>query len=413
MYLTQKNQIRGLKADEFETLKELCRLSKNLYNVGLYTVRQYYFQERKHLRYESNYHYCKGNENYKLLGTEIAQQTLKVVDRAFRGFYGLVNAVKSGTYNSQVKLPHYLPKEGYFSLIVPRVKVKDGKFRVPMSNVFKAGHGEIWIPFPARLNPDTLKEVRIHPKYNGRFFEVEFISEVEETPIENVADSAIGIDLGLDNLATCVDTNGASFILDGKPLKSFNQWFNKENARLQSIKDLQKIKGTTERQARLAINRNAKVRDYLNKAARYVVNHCIKQSIGKLVVGFNIEMKQSINIGSRHNQNFVQIPHSSFRFKLKALCERHGIKYIEQEESYTSKASFLDGDPIPVFDLDHPKEHKFSGKRVRRGLYRTEHNLLVNADCNGAANILKKSKHNVLSGVSSGCLAQPLRVKIS
>ncbi|MBO1056809.1 MAG: IS200/IS605 family element transposase accessory protein TnpB [Dolichospermum sp. JUN01] len=413
MYLTQKNQIRGLKANEFTALKELCRLSKNLYNVGLYTVRQYYFQERKHLKYESNYHYCKGNENYRMLNTDIAQQTLKVVDRTFRSFYGLITSVKSGSYSSKVRLPHYLPKEGYFPLIMPRVKVKDGKFRIPMSTAFKAQSGEIWIPFPNRLNQETLKEVRILPKYNGRFFEVEFISEAEETPIETKAESAIGIDLGLDNLATCIDTNGASFILDGKPLKSFNQWFNKENARLQSIKDLQKIKGTTERQARLAVNRNAKIRDYLNKAARYVINHCIEHRIDKLVVGFNIEMKQSINIGSRNHQNFVQIPHSSFRFKLKALCERYGIKYVEQEESYTSKASFLDNDNIPVFNADNPKKHEFSGKRIQRGLYRTQFAILVNADCNGAANILKKSKHNALSGVSSGCLAQPLRVKIS
>ncbi|KZL51005.1 transposase [Nodularia spumigena CENA596] len=413
MYLTQKNQIRGLKTNEFTALKELCRLSKNLYNVGLYTVRQYYFQERKHLKYESNYHHCKGNENYRMLNTDIAQQTLKVVDRTFRSFYGLITSVKSGSYSRKVRLPHYLPKDGYFPLIMPRVQVKDGKFRIPMSAAFKAEYGEIWIPFPERLNQETLKQVRILPKYNGRFFEVEFISEAKETPIETKSESAISIDLGLDNLATCIDTNGASFILDGKPLKSFNQWFNKENARLQSIKDLQKIKGTTERQARLTVNRNAKVRDYLNKAARYVINHCIEHRIDKLVVGFNIEMKQSINIGSRNNQNFVQIPHSSFRFKLKALCERYGIKYVEQEESYTSKASFLDNDTIPVFNADNPKKYEFSGRRVKRGLYRTQHGILVNSDCNGAANILRKSKHNALSGVSRGCLAQPLRVKIS
>ncbi|GAX35494.1 RNA-guided endonuclease InsQ/TnpB family protein [Nodularia sp. NIES-3585] len=413
MYLTQKNQIRKLKVNEFTALKELCRLSKNLYNIGLYTVRQYYFQERKHLKYESNYHHCKANENYRLLNTDIAQQTLKVVDRTFRSFYGLIASVKSGFYSSKVRLPHYLPKDGYFPLIIPRVKVKDGKFRIPMSTAFKAEHGEIWIPFPERLNQETLKEVRILPKYNGRFFEVEFIFEAQETPIETKPESAISIDLGLDNLATCIDTNGASFILDGKPLKSFNQWFNKENARLQSIKDLQKIKGTTERQARLAINRHAKVRDYLNKAARYVINHCLEHRIDKLIVGFNIEIKQSISIGSRNNQNFVQIPHSSFRLKLKSLCERYGIKYAEQEESYTSKASFLDNDTIPVFNADNPKKYEFSGKRIKRGLYRTQDGILVNADCNGAANILRKSKHNALSGVSSGCLAQPLRVKIS
>lgn len=431
MYLTQKNQIRGLEAREFNALQELCRLSKNLYNVGLYTVRQYYFQEQKYLRYESNYHYCKGNENYKLLNTDIAQQTLKVVDRTFRSFYGLINAVKSGSFQQKVELPHYLPKDGYFLLIMPRVKIKDGKFRVPMSRDFCKEHGEIWIPFPERIDPETLKEVRIHPRYNARFFDVEFISEVEETPVPTEPDTALAIDLGLDNLATCVDTNGASFIVDGKKLKSLNRWYNKENARLQSIKDLQKIEGITERQARITRNRNNQVRDYLNKAARLIINHCIKNRIGKIVVGFNVGIKHTLNIGSRNNQNFVQIPHASFRSKLKALCERYGIAYVEQEESYTSKASFLDGDKLPVYNADKPRtvpdlksgtqaevqnaprEYKFSGKRVKRGLYRTKHGFLVNADCNGAANILRKSKHDALSGVSRGCLAQPLRVKIS
>jgi putative transposase len=413
VYLTQKNQIRGLKAREFNALRELCRLSKNLYNVGLYTVRQYYFQERKHLRYESNYHYCKENENYKRLNTDIAQQTLKVVDRTFRGFYGLIKSVKEGIFQQKVKLPHYLPKDGYFVLIMPRVKIKDGKFRVPMSVDFRKEHGEIWIPFPDRINPDTLKEVRIHPRYNARFFDVEFISEVVETPVSTEPDTALAIDLGLDNLATCIDTNGASFIVDGKKLKSLNHWYNKENARLQSIKDLQKIERITERQARITRNRNNKVRDYLNKAARLIINHCIKNRIAKIIVGFNVGIKQSINIGSRNNQNFVQIPHASLRAKLKALCFRYGIVYVEQEESYTSKASFLDGDKLPVYNPDKPKEYKFSGKRVFRGLYRTKHGFLVNADCNGAANILRKSKHDAFSGVSRGCLAQPLRVKIS
>lgn len=413
MYLTQKNQIRNLKSQEFEALRELCRLSKNLYNVGLFTVRQYFFQEQKHLRYEANYHHCKENENYRALNTDIAQQTLKVVDRTFRSFFGLLKAVKSGTFQQKVRLPHYLPKDGFFVLIIPRIKVVDGKFRVPMSNAFRKEHSDVWIPFPERLDPEQIKEVRIHPRYNARFFDVEFISEVEQEPIETQPNSALGIDFGLDNLATCVDTNGASFIVDGKQLKSINHWYNKENARLQSIKDLQKIEGYTERQARITRNRNNQVRDYLNKAARFIINHCIKHGIAKLVLGFNVGLKNGINIGKQNNQNFVQIPHTSLRLKLKALCERYGIEFVEQEESYTSKSSFLDGDKLPTFNADNPKKHRFSGKRIKRGLYRTKLGYLVNADCNGAANILKKSKHDALSGVSRGCLAQPLRVRIS
>ncbi|MEG4807458.1 transposase [Microcoleus sp. F8-D3] len=412
MYLTQKNQIRNLNKSEFLALRELCRLSKNLYNVGLYTVRQYYFQERKHLRYESAYHLCKENENYRLLNTDIAQQTLKVVDRTFHSFYALISAVKSGSYQPKVRLPHYLPKDGYFVLIIPRIVVKEGRFNVPMSNAFKKLFGSVSIPFPERLNPEAIKEVRIHSKYNARFFEVEFVSQVEPEPVETVVDSAISIDFGLDNLATCVDTNGASFIVDGRKLKSINQWFNKENARLQSIKDRQKIEQITERQARLLVNRNNQVRDYLNKTARLIIDHCIAHKIERVIVGFNLGMKQEINIGSRNNQNFVQIPFHTLRGKLKSLCERYGLLYLEQEESYTSKASALDGDDLPVYNADKPPTYQFSGKRVKRGLYRTWEGHLINADCNGAANIGRKSKQNGFTGLSRGCLAQPLRIKI-
>lgn len=415
MYLTQKCQIRALGKQEFLALRELCHLSKNLYNVGLYSVRQFFFAEARYLRYESNYHYCKGNENYKFLNTDIAQQTLKVVDRSFRSFFNLIKAAKQGLYSfEQIRLPGYLPKDGYFPLIMPRIKVKDGRFEIPMSNEFRKQFGSVRIPFPERLTLKKLKEVRILPKYKARFFEVEYIVEAEPEPQPVDPDNALAIDLGLDNLATCVSTTGASFIVDGKPLKSFNQRFNKENARLQSIKDLQEIKGTTERQARLTINRNNRVRGYLNKTARTIINWCIEHKVGTLVVGVNPGMKQEINIGSRNNQNFVQIPHWSLRNKLKSLWERYGLTYLEQEESYTSKASFLDGDDIPTYNPDNPQEYNFSGKRIKRGLYRSRDGHLISADTNGAANIGRKRSLNGfnLERVVA-VLAQPLRVKIS
>lgn len=415
MYLTQKCQIRSLTRQEFLALKELCHLSKNLYNIGLYWVRQFFFAEKRYLRYESNYHYCKGNENYKLLNTDIAQQTLKVVDRSFRSFFNLIKAAHLGLYRfEQIRLPSYLPKDGYFPLIMPRIKVKDGSFEIPMSNEFRKQFGSVSIRFPERLMGKKLKEVRILPKFKARFFEVEFIVEAEVEPQPVDPDNQIAIDFGLDNLATCVSTTGASFIVDGKPLKSFNQWFNKENARLQSIKELQGIQGLTERQAKLTINRNNRVRDYLNKTARTIINWCIERKVGTVIVGVNPGMKQEINIGSRNNQNFVQIPYWSLRNKLKALCERYGLAYLEQEESYTSKASFLDGDDIPIYNPDNPQQYKFSGKRIKRGLYQSKDGHLICADANGAANIGKKCSLNGfnLERVVA-VLAQPLRVKIS
>jgi len=432
MYTTQKNQIRNLTAKEFEAMRMLCRLTKNLYNAGLYTVRQYFFAERKHLKYESNYHQCKTNENYQLLNTDIGQQTLKVVDRTFNSFFGLLELKNKGRYQAKVNWPHYLPKEGYFPLLIPggmatrtdrktgiktrhpRIPIKDGKFRIPMSNEFRKTYGEVWLHFPERIDISKLKEIRIHPKYDARFFEVEFISasEIEPQPVD--PSKALSIDLGVNNLATCISTDGASFIVDGKQIKSINHWYNKENARLQSEKDRRGIKGFTRKQATVAISRNNRVRDYLNKAARHIINFCIANKIGKIIVGYNPGIKQEVNMGGINNQNFVQIPFWNFRGKLKSLCERYGLLYQEIEESYTSKASFLDRDEIPVYNADNPQEYKFSGQRVKRGLYKTQNKRLINADLNGAANILVKSKHNLdFERVSIGFLAKPLRTRFA
>ena len=212
----------------------------------------------------------------------------------------------------------------------------------------------------------------------------------------------------------CIDNEGHQFLIDGKRLKSINQWYNKRNAQLQSKKDKQGIKSFTNKQANLYQWRNNCVRDYLNKAARVIIDHCLQHQIGKLIVGYNPGIKQEINIGKSNNQNFLQIPFWQLRGKLEALCSRYGIECIEQEESYTSKASFYDRDKVPVYNADNPSKHKFSGRRVKRGLYRTKNKHLCNSDINGSGNILVKSKHRFsFERVCSGFLANPLRIFIS
>ena len=414
MYATQKNQLRRLSKREFNALLALTRLSKNLFNVALYECRQYFFAERKRLSYESNYHICKSNENYQALNTDIAQQTMKVVDRSMRSFLGLLKTISIGRYDQRPRLPNYLPKEGYFPLIIPRIRLKDGYFTVPMSREFKKEYGEVKIQLPQRLKDQKIKEVRIHPKYSARWFEIEYIYVDQKVETSVDPSKAIALDLGVDNLCACIDSIGHQFLIDGKRLKSINQWYNKRNAQLQSKKDKQGIKSFTHRQARLYQWRHNCVRDYLNKAARLVINHCIEHQIGKLIVGYNPGIKQEVNIGKSNNQNFVQIPFWQLRRKLEALCQKYGIEYLEQEESYTSKASFYDKDPVPVYNADNPTKHKFSGKRIKRGLYRTKDRHLVSADINGSANILTKSMHGLLiERVSSGFLANPLRIAIS
>ena len=414
MYRNQKHQVRHLTKQEYVALKTLCRLSKNLYNATLYAIRQYYFTEKKHLRYESAYHALKDNENYKLLNTDIAQQTMKVVDRNFKSFFALINKAMQCDYKfSNIKLPHYLPKDGYFMLIIPRFTVKDGYFTVPMSNAFKKEFGTVKLPFPKNLDKKQVKEIRIIPKHNCKFFEIDFVYIQEQQTMQLNPNNALGIDLGLDNLATCVTNTGASFIVDGKKLKSINQWYNKENARLQSIKDKQGIKGLTNRQYRLLTKRNNRVNYYMNKTARIIVNYCIQNNIGNIVVGYNLDWKRNINIGSCNNQNFAQIPHGNLRVKIKSLCERYGINYVEQEESYTSQADFFANDTLPVYNADNPQEYNFRGKRISRGQYRTYQGTIINADCNGALNILRKSNLVDLRVLQArGCLDQPERIRV-
>lgn len=424
MLLNQTNRL-NLSQAESDILRQLCHLSKNMFNVGLYNVRQYFFQERRYLRYEGNYHHAKNNENYGLLATDIAQQTLKIVDRSFRSFFKLLQIKQRGEYTAKVNIPCYLPKDGYFLLVIPvrerdltrRLPKKNWLFTIPSSRAFRREYGEVSFEIPEMLRGRTIKEIRILPKLGARFFDVSYVYEAEPEPQVEQTGAMLGIDFGLENLATCVSSTGKSFIIDGRRLKSINQWYNKENARLQSQKDLQGIKGLTHRQATLLDNRNHRVNDHLNKAARYIVNWCRANRISKIVVGYNPDLKQGVNLGKRNNQNFTQIPIFTLNRKLQSLCERYGIAVAEQEESYTSIASFLDGDTVPVWNADNPAKYTFSGKRIKRGLYRTAHGWLVNADCNGASNILVKHLKSNLDelrfGLGRSALAAPLRVKIS
>lgn len=418
MYLTQSNVIRKLSKEEYAMLREMCRYSNNLYNVALYNIRQYYFQEKKFLRYEENYHVCKTNENYGLLQAGVSQQTLKVADRSFKSFFNLIKKAKSGEYRFQdIKMPHYREKGGLFNLVLSTnaINIKDGFLTVPVSREFSKLHGgkQIRIPFPGRLVDKKIKEVRICPVYGGRYFKIQYCYVQEVEPQKVSPNKTLAIDIGLENLATCVSTTGTSFIMDGRKIKSINQWWNKRKAFYQSVADKQGVK-KTERLSNLARKRNNRVQDYIRKTARYIVNFCIKNEIGTIVCGYNLDFKRGMNLGKKNNQQFTQISFGSLREALKNLCERYGIRYVEQEESYTSKASFLDLDDIPVYNAENPYKGTFSGKRVHRGLYRFSDGRIVNADVNGAANILRKSKQNFdFEGLCRGLLASPLRIRVS
>ena len=418
MYLTQSNVIRGLSKEEYSILRETCQYSNNLYNVALYNIRQYYFQDKKFLKYEENYHVCKENENYGLLQAGVSQQTLKVADRSFKSFFNLIKKAKSGEYRfKDIKMPRYREKGGMFNLILSTnaINIKNGFLTVPMSRKFSKLHGgrQVRIPFPERLENKTIKEVRICPIYHGRYFKIQYCYLQEEEPQDVSVDNVLAIDIGLENLAACVTNTGTAFIMDGRKLKSINQYWNKQKAYYQGIADKQRQKKTHRLNA-LARKRNNRTQDYIRKVARYIINYCIEHHIGTVVCGYNGDFKRSMNLGKITNQQFTQISFGSLRETLGGLCGRYGMRYIEQEESYTSKASCLDLDDIPVYNLGQPYTGAFSGKRVHRGLYQFADGRIANADVNGAANILRKSKQNFdFEELCKGLLGSPLRIRVS
>ena len=416
MYLTVKQQVKHLSKEDYRTLRELCHTAKNLVNEAIYNVRQYYFAEGEFLKYEKNYTLLKNSPNYKLLNSNMAQQILKEVDGSFKSFFGLIKLAKQGKYAfKDCKLPHYLPKDGYTTLVIGFVRLNGNKLVLPFSNSFKKSHPPVEITIPPVLLDKKVKEIRIIPKAKARFFEIQYIYEAECSQRNLNTNNALALDLGVNNLVTAVSNTGKTFIIDGRRLKSINQWFNKENARLQSIKDKQHFgKRTTNRQKAIARDRNNKVNDYMNKAARQVINYCLANDIGTLVVGYNETFQRSSRIGRQNNQNFVNIPYGQLRSKLEYLCELNGIIFVKQEESYTSKASFWDKDGIPVYNVDTPKEYQFSGSRIHRGLYKTSTRKTLNADVNGALNIMRKS--NVVDlGIlyARGEVDTPVRIRIA
>ncbi|WCK57235.1 transposase (plasmid) [Aneurinibacillus sp. Ricciae_BoGa-3] len=419
VYRTQRQQLKHLSKKEYVALKTLCFLAKNLHNVALYNVRQHFFATGEYLRYGENYHLSKDNENYQTLNSNMAQQIIKEADGAFQSFFGLLKLKKKGNYDAKVSIPHYLPKDGVMTLIIGQIRIKEnGVLDIPMSPGFKRNYGKVSIHVPSNLKGKRIKEIRILPKGQARFFEIQFTYEVEVSPKECNKNHVLAIDFGVDNLATCVTNQGKSFIIDGKRLKSINQGYNKQLKKMQSVRDklLGAKRSLSKKEFRHIQKRNNRVRDYLHKTARIIMDYCIQHDIGMLVVGHNKGIKLKSHMGSQNNQTFVQIPTSDLMHHLEYLCEASGIIFLEQEERFTSKADFFADDEIPVYDARNTKPYIFSGKRISRGQYRSAKGIILNADCNGALNILRKSSLGgkaLRSLQSRGNLDMPIRIRVS
>ena len=412
MYGCQPVLIHAEK-DIQELLEYLCTESNKVYNCSLYYARQIYFKTNRLVgRAEICAEMARSkNRHFGAIYVSAAQQTCNSVSEALRSFRELTKLWRRGELAEKPKLPKYR-KGGLFTVSYPKrwLKLTDEGIRIPLGTQVKAWFGidAVFLPMPSNLNWSAIKEVRILPR-NGCFY-AEFVYPVESVKVQLDPGKVLGIDHGINNWLTCVSNIGTSFIVDGKHLKSLNQWYNK---RVATLKEGQPQGFWSKQLASVTEKRNRQMRDAVNKAARLVINHCLENGIGRIVFGWNLGQKDGANMGRKTNQKFVQIPTARLKTRVAQLGEQYGIEVIEHEEANTSAASFLDGDSLPAHG-EKPEGWKASGKRVKRGLYRTAQNWYINADANGAANCIAKVAATLgldLSGVSRGVLTSPSRVR--
>lgn len=402
MYLTAQIHIAENTAggNYIQTLYHLCYHSARMYNVGLYSVRQHYLNNNTYLSYYDNYHCCKSNENYQLLLTDTGQQILRLVDRDIKSFFQLLNLKKQGKYSNKVCLPHYKNKSGVMTCSVQgrSCRIHENKLRIGLTKEFRTlynlDYRYMEFTLPKNVNKTAIKEVRIIPLYKGKEYTIEIIYNNTDIQQQSTGNGILSIDVGVSNLMTCVGFSNSKpvdqFIIDGRYVKNVNYYYNKQVAKLKSAYATNKsiTSENTQRMRRLCNGRKYRINEYFNKTVNYLMHYCVKNGIGTIVIGYNKEQKQEINTGKVNNQNMVYIPFGNLRSKLEYQSELYGIKYVTQEESYTSKASAIDGDAIPVFR--DGGEYSFSGRRIKRGLYRSADGSILNADVNGSVNILRK-----------------------
>ncbi|GCF08016.1 RNA-guided endonuclease InsQ/TnpB family protein [Dictyobacter arantiisoli] len=389
------------KDGRYTAIDAACFASKNLYNAALYEIRQAFIKEGKYLNYGAMDKRMQSHEAYKALPAKVAQQVLRLLEKNWKSFFEALKASKEdpSKFKARPRLPGYLHKTaGRQVLIYTMQAVSRSKRTLGRRIIQPSG---IALHVKTRQDPDTIAQVRIVPK--SGYFVVEVVYEPAPKGVAIDPTLIAGIDVGMNNLAA-LTSNKPGFvpvIVNGRGIKSTNHFYNKRRAQLQ--KSLGRT-GSTPRMQTLTNTRNRRIEQDLHHASRFLLDVLVADGIGTLIIGKNDGWKQDANLGKRTNQHFVQIPHARFIAMLTYKAERVGIRVILTEESYTSKASFLDRDPLPTYKKGETTEHQFSGKRIKRGLYRAKDGRLINADINGSGNIVRKVAPNAfgLDGVEDG-----------
>lgn len=391
---------KGLKQ-----IDNLCWKSKNLYNKANYCIRQSYTKTRKlPSEYELTGKLAKrGNADYKALPAQTSQQVIKLLYKNWKSFFALTKDYykNPSKYKGKPKLPHYKDKNTGRNILVftnQQCKIRDGKIYFPKNVCLPALTTKV----------QKIQQVRIIPNTSGYVIEIVYKQTIK-TVITN-PNTFLSIDLGLNNFATSFNnTDCKSFIVNGKPLKSINQYYNKELARLKSHFKSNLKYSTSKRIKRLSLRRNNRVNDYIHKTSRFIVNYAINYKIETIVIGNNKDWKQKINLGKRTNQNFVQLPFEKLISQIQYKAKLVGINVVVTEESYTSKT-----DHLALEEMKHIAKDERLGLRKRRGLFQSSTNKLINADTNGSIGILRKVAGDDFLGnlISRGEVSTPYRINL-
>lgn len=381
-----------------KNLDNLCFLSKNLYNYCNYLIRQEFINNNKLLsEYELTTQLAKEKQiDYIVLSAQTSQQIIKLLFKNWKSFFKACKV--KDKLNGRPKMPKYKDKTKGRNVVIftnQQCKLKNGYIHFPKKTNIK----------PIKTKVDNIRQVRVVPKCSCFAIEIVYDKKKQITELNN--DAYLSIDLGLNNLVTSYDPlNNKSFIVNGRPLKSINQYYNKRKAFLMScIGD----KGISNRIRRITLKRECKINDYMHKASHFVINYCLRNHIANIVIGNNKDWKQECNMGKRNNQNFVSIPFDKIISMIQYKAEEYGINVIITEESYTSKIDHFAGEKMC-------KHEKYLGKRVKRGLFKSSTGKILNSDENGAIGILlkikvadEKFKHLI---VSRGDVVSPVRLNV-
>lgn len=389
----------------FDMLIDFCRKSKNLYNHANYIIRQKFTSSNEWVRYAELDRLLRADIEYpdyrNMPTAQSAQQILKLLDRNWKSFF---NSIKDWSQHKEKhlgkpKLPKYLKPDGHYLLIVTNqdCRLKDECLVFP-----KSFNGFTLTPqFIQKSNFDKFQQVRFIP-HKHRIV-VELVYSLKPTAKKNDNHRYIGIDIGVNNLVTASNNAGVTpFIINGRPLKSINQNYNKRISHYREIAKRMNNRDYSKRMDSLTEKRNARIDDYLHKASRKIINFCIENDIHTIVIGKNDGWKQSPKLSKRVNQHFVQLPFARLIGMIQYKAEEQGIAVILTEESYTSGTSFIDNE-APT------RENYDKSRRVHRGLFKSNSGTLINADLNGAYQIIKKV---FPIEWDSGCVLHPIVVNV-